>query len=331
MRSNPRRGPLQVFATLIATLIATHVGADELYTLKIENDSLFSSKDGQYTNGIELSRTFIPEADHWTRRLADELPGWSAQGLDASAYHLAHHIYTPNDIGQASVVGGDRPYAGLLLGSFSLFGDTDYPGWREASVLKMQVGFVGPATGAEPLQEATHKVTGSEDPEGWDNQLDNEPIVNVGGHKAWWLPASGAGLEFEYGPTASFALGNLYSYVGGGAALRFGEGLDKSFGIPSVAPAQGGRQGFLPSQGFGWYGFIGMEGRYMAHNLLLDGNTFEDSHSVDRREWGGDLQLGVVASWGRWQVAYANVWRSREFERQKEVNRFSSVTFSAWL
>lgn len=32
----------------------------------------------------------------------------------------------------------------------------------------------------------------------------------------------------------------------------------------------------------------------MAHNLLLDGNTFEDSHSVDRREWVSDFQLVIA-------------------------------------
>ena len=57
----------------------------------------------------------------------------------------------------------------------------------------------------------------------------------------------------------------------------------------------------------------------MAHNMLLDGNTFEDSHSVDRREWVGDAKLGVALTSSRWQLAFASVWRSREFRGRRSM------------
>ena len=41
----------------------------------------------------------------------------------------------------------------------------------------------------------------------------------------------------------------------------------------------------------------------MTHNMLLDGNTFEDSHSVVLREWVGDSKVGVALNWSRWQLA----------------------------
>lgn len=324
--------PLRVVVALLAGSFSTQASAsDALYSLKFENDMLTTHDDGHYTNGLELSRTALPEDDHWSRRLADSLPGWTAQGLDAYSYHVTHQIYTANDIHRSSLIENDRPYAGLLLGGVSLLDGEQHQGWREAAVLNLQAGIVGPAAGAEKLQETTHKILDSQQPQGWDHQLSNEPIANVGLHKAWWWQGNWGGLEVEYGPNVSFALGNLYTYGGGGAALRFGEGLDTSFGIPNVAPAQGERQNFLPHRGFGWYGFIGVEGRYMAHNLLLDGNTFEDSHSVDRREWVGDLQVGIVTSWDRWQLAFTSVWRTHEFEQQADSDAFGSVTLSTWL
>ena len=66
----------------------------------------------------------------------------------------------------------------------------------------------------------------------------------------------------------------------------------------------------------------------MAHNMLLDGNTSEDSHSLDRRPWVGDAKLGLALIWNRWQLAFANVWRSREFEGQREHDQFGSLTLS---
>ncbi|SHE53826.1 hypothetical protein SAMN02745148_00566 [Modicisalibacter ilicicola DSM 19980] len=317
---------------LLASLFCSPLGlAADLYYLKVENDLFSSSEDGHYTNGVEAARIVIPDESHWSRSLADGLPGWSARDLDAVGYHFIHQIYTPNNITRERLIEDDRPYAGVLLGGLSLYDDTRHEGWREATAVQLKFGLVGPAAGGEPIQKAVHEVVGSDNPKGWDNQLDNEPILNLGWDKSWWWFSRFGGLEWEYGPSASLQVGNLYDYLGAGGAVRFGSGLDKSFGIPAVAPAQGGRQGFTADAGFGWYGFIGTQGRYMAHNLLLDGNTFEDSHDVERREWVGDLTAGVVLSWDRFQVAFTNVWRTREFESQDEADQFGSVTLSTWL
>lgn len=315
----------------LALLAAPLAQADDLYSLKVTNDLFSSGDDGHYTSGVELTRITLPDAGHWSRRLADWLPGWQAGDVDAVGYHLAHQIYTPHDIQRSDLIEDDRPYAALLLGGVSLYDDVEHDGWRETSMLDLQLGWVGPAAGGEVLQKGVHKLIGSDKPRGWDHQLENEPLIGVAGNKAWWRQNRWAGLEWEYGPSASFQVGNLYDYLGGGGAVRFGRRLEKSFGIPSVAPAMGGRQGFEADDGFGWYGFLGVEGRYMAHNLLLDGNTFEDSHSVDRREWVGDLSAGVVVSWDRWQLALTNVWRTREFESQDYSDQFGSITLSTWL
>ncbi len=317
---------------LASMLCAPLAMSADLYSIKVENDALSSiEEDGHYTNGLELTRITLPGTAHWSRTLADWLPGWSASGLDAVGYHFIHQIYTPTDIGRERLIEDDRPYAGLLLGGLSLFDDEQHEDWRETTDLQLQIGWVGPAAGGKSIQKAVHKVTDSEEPEGWSHQLENEPIINLGVSKSWWWLSRFGGLEWEYGPSASMNVGNLYDYLGAGGALRFGRGLEKSFGIPAVAPAQGGRQGFIPDAGFGWYGFVGTEGRYMAHNLLLDGNTFESSHDVDRREWVGDLTAGVVLSWDRFQIALTNVWRTREFESQDEADQFGSVTLSTWL
>ncbi|SFI22806.1 lipid A-modifier LpxR family protein [Modicisalibacter xianhensis] len=97
-------------------LPAMATAEDSLYSLKLTNDTLSAGGDEHYTNGIEVTRVSIPDEHHWVRQLAAYLPGWSAQGLDAVGYHLAHQIYTPNDIQADALIEDDRPYAGLLLG-----------------------------------------------------------------------------------------------------------------------------------------------------------------------------------------------------------------------
>jgi len=307
------------------------VSQADLYSLKIENDVIATGSDGHYTNGFELMRSFKPDADHWSRRFADVLPGWSGDDVDNVAYRLGHQIYTPNDIERAELIEDDRPYAGLLFAGMSIFSDDQHDGWRGASGLHLDAGIVGPAAGGKKIQRRVHEITDSDEPRGWDNQLRNEPFVNLAYQHRWWLQQRFAGLEFEYGPSAGFSLGNLYTYGSAGLGLRIGQGLARSFSIPAVAPAQSGSMFFDQGGGFAWSLFANVEGRYMAHNMLLEGNTFKSSHSVDSREWVGDAKAGVALTWNSWQLAFASVWRTREFNGQDEHDQFGSLTVSTWF
>lgn len=318
---------------LLAVLIACVpvVSHADLYSLKVENDIIATGSDGHYTNGFELMRSFEPDDDHWSRRFAETVPGWAADEVDNIAYRLGHQIYTPKDIGRAGLIEADRPYAGLLFAGLSIHSATQHDGWRGTSGLHLDLGIVGPAAGAEKLQRRVHDVTDSDEPKGWDNQLRNEPFVNLAYQHRWWLQHRFGGLEFEYGPSAGFSLGNLYSYGSAGLGFRIGQGLARSFSIPAVAPAQSGSMFFDQGGGFAWNIFANVEGRYMAHNMLLEGNTFKSSHSVDSREWVGDAKAGVALTWNSWQLAFASVWRTREFHGQDEHDQFGSLTVSAWF
>lgn len=307
------------------------VSQADLYSLKIENDIIASGSDGHYSSGVELMRSFQPEADHWSRRVAGAMPGGFSMDLDSVAYRFGHQIYTPNKIEIHELIEDDRPYAGLLFVGVSMFGDIAHDGWREVNGLHMDVGLVGPGAGGKRIQRAVHSATGSDKPNGWDHQLSNEPFVNLGYQKRWWLQQRFAGLELEYGPSLGASLGNLYTYGSAGLGVRIGQGLARSFSLPAVAPAQGGSMYFDQKGGFAWSLFGNLEGRYMAHNMLLEGNTFTDSHSVDAREWVGDAKAGVALTWHSWQLAFASVWRTREFHGQNEHDQFGSLTLSAWF
>ena len=43
---------------------------------------------------------------------------------------------------------------------------------------------------------------------------------------------------------------------------------------------------------FDWFIFAGVQGRIIAHNMFLDGNTFADSLSVDRKLLGWETSTG---------------------------------------
>ena len=74
-----------------------------------------------------------------------------------------------------------------------------------------------------------------------------------------------------------------------------------------------------------------MEGRYVAHSIFLDGNTFRDSHSVDREPLVGDLQAGLVLTWKDVRLSFTNIFRTDEFEGQSSPTEFGSISLSLRL
>ena len=76
--------------------------------------------------------------------------------------------------------------------------------------------------------------------------------------------------------------------------------------------------------------FAGLDGRAIARNLFLDGNSFVASRQ--RREelpLVGDLEFGWVdQSIDGCSVAFTHVFRTKEYHTQPGVDQFGSVTVS---
>jgi len=84
-----------------------------------------------------------------------------------------------------------------------------------------------------------------------------------------------------------------------------------------------------PSQNWSVFAFAAVDGRAVARDIFLDGNTWRDSPSVDKESFVGDFSYGIGLIAGRWQLTFTEVQRSREFKTQVENhNDFGSVTLS---
>lgn len=313
-------------------LLSTSAMADGVLSLKLAND-FFSpgENDGHYTNGLEGSWAFIPNSDHWTRSLGSWIPGWTSSNIDGAAYRFGQQMYTPENIKQETLVTDDRPYAGYLYAGVSLFRNSLTPDWRISDALSIDVGLVGPGSGARLVQENFHHLVDSKKPEGWHHQLHNEPTLTLAWQRSWWYRDSLGGLAMEYGPNAGFALGNLHDYASAGLGIRIGRQLDNQYSMPSTSPYSTGNMLFSKDHAFNWYFFGYTQGRFVARNMLLDGNTFENSHRVDKRQWVSDLELGTAIAWDRYNLSLTTLTRSREFEQQDNNDVFGVLTLSTWL
>jgi hypothetical protein len=165
---------------------------------------------------------------------------------------------------------------------------------------------------------------------GWDYQLRDEPGVNLVANRQWRLngEADSGGRRFGLVPSLAASLGNVHTYAAGGMLLRYGTELEADFGPPRVRPVSTGSVFFQPSGRFGWYVFGGVEGRAVARDISLDGNTWRDSRSVDREVLVGDASAGVAVIFETMRLTATYTIRSKEFETQREAAQFGSVSIA---
>lgn len=291
-----------------------------------END-IFDSTDQHYTNGVGL--VWVPEQKEqpaWVHTLIDLVPWMPKQGRMGHGYMLGQNMYTPDDIKLTDPPLNERPYAGWLYGTVGVGVETG----KELDVLTFTLGLVGPASMAEETQKFIHELVGSDEPMGWGTQLGNELGVVATYQHSWREAATTTLIGFEADLTPHFggALGNVYTYANGGVTARWGRHLPNDYGPPRIQPSAPGSGVFTPSDCFGWYLFAGVDGRAVARNIFLDGNTFKDSRSVDKETLVGDVQVGAVLSWKTMRLAYTHVMRSREYSEQPKNDRFGAITWS---
>lgn len=301
-------------------------------TVQVENDLFGGGTDRHYTNGLRVSWVSAENAvPGFVRDIGRLFPLFRDDGTVRWSVSGGQNMYTPSDIRDSALLRDDRPYAGWLYGSLGLSSETD----DGIDNLDLTLGVVGPASFADETQKFWHDFIGATEPEGWDNQLHNEPGFMMSYERQWWrvlggrAEDTGIGLDVDLSPHAGATVGTVMTYLNGGATVRIGQGLDAERAVPPrIRPSLPG-SGYLSPSGFSWYVFAGAEGRVVGRNIFLDGNTFGTSHKVDRTILVGDLQGGLSVHFGNWRMTYTQVYRTREFDTQDRPTVFGSLAVTA--
>lgn len=296
------------------------------FSILFEND-IFYNSDHDYTNGVELAYTTAPQdTPDWAIRTARLLPFFNQEGDVRTRYALGQAIFTPHNLRLPDPPPTDRPYAGFLYGAFGLVDDDG----RNLDQLQIQLGVIGPASLAEDTQKWIHGIIHGRDPQGWSTQLRDEPGLVIQYERSMKLipPQSVLGLVFDAEPHYGIAIGNVYDYVNAGGMARIGFNLPKDYGPLRIDPSLPGSGYFEPTGDVGAYVFAGVDGRAIARNLFLDGNSFQDSRSVDKMNLVGDISLGAAVVFDAFQLSFTHVIRSREYKTQKRQDRFGAVDLS---
>ena len=343
------RNSLQVPATITAAtamLITGSIQAQPCHRysappITTPNDSSASAAmcTRDYTNGVSLtafSRNIPAGADPACLPLPLPLPlplrlhaalirgldpaFWrsDAASLQNAVVKLGQSMYTPADPARIDLIVGDRPYAGLLYAGLS-WNDRRLDVQRRVEMLdtrEVTLGVIGLLSLARQMQDLVHHVKGVDRFQGWDNQLHNEPALQLAREQKW-RDYRGAGSQIE-GFTLDairslgLRVGNIETSASVGVEARMGWNMPNDFGSYPIRPGAENRPpttlvggGNVPRGRTGAHLFAMLEGRLVAWDFTLDGNLFRNSHSVTRRPWLRSSRPGS-ASTGRLQATVSS-------------------------
>lgn len=326
--------PRLVAGLLAAAVTAAPAWAEErvagdhygTFTITYEND-LFAGTDRYYTSGFQVAwRSPSYNPPNWLAWATRGGVLFPENGTPRWGLAFGQNIFTPDDTTRTNPDPLDRPYAGWLYGAINL---TSY-NRTEYGSLELQIGVVGPSALGEQTQNNVHDFLNIDRAYGWDHQIKDEPGMNLVLTRQWRLNTDPVWNDVSVGivPTVVASVGNVQTYASAGMIVRMGNDLEADFGPPRMRPSLSGSAFYQPSGRWGWYVFAGLEGRVVAHDIFLDGNTWRDSRSVDKETFVGDALGGVaiIMPFARLTITYTA--RTREFEGQRESAQFGSASLS---
>ena len=315
-----------VLAALALAGVVAEARAQPAVVLVEENDALVSQRDYGYTQGFRASLVFN---DFFNKSFVDapfDLVGGLVITLGAPPgpvrrqfeWIVGQSIFTPQKLKLIPPNPLDRPYAGWLYTGGSLAQET---AGVQLDTFEFLGGVVGPSSGGKAVQCGFHSTLGQSCPIGWSYQLKDEPAFLASWERKWKFGVGfGDGFGVDVIPALGVTAGNVYTYGSAGALFRFGRSLSSTWGPTRVRPAPSGSSFFSPDpQGpaWGFDFFAGVEGRAVAYNVFLDGNTFVSSPSVKHQVFVADLVAGaeIFTQYGS-RLAFTLTKRTQEFPNQ---------------
>lgn len=276
--------------------------------LTIGNDLLgLQHQDENLTSNLKIT-VAMEEAPQLLKDLLKPGP----DGKNTYSITAAQYIYTPNDLDDPNLIVNDRPYAGYL---FIRLQSSN----RKENILVItgvDLGIVGPASGGEALQQWFHKKVGSRPAQGWDHQLNDELGVNVFQMRAMNRMLRGKSFDQEFIGNAGASLGNINTSVQTGVMYRIGRNMPDDMGAMFYSPGEMSDH-LRKSNKISFYVFASAQVQLVARDIFLDGNTFSDSHSVEKNNFVNGLKAGFVVGYKGFNFGYVNSNISERFKGQQ--------------
>ena len=306
----------------------------------IEENPTFAlfGRDRHYTNGFKLAITSGQLADEsiWNApiRLLREIYVFAPPTADTDDRlewtPAAQDIFTAQDHTHKFADSNDRPFAGWLYAGFNWIQNVDD---QQLTSFEVQAGIVGPWAIARQVENTYHEIVNIGKVHAWRFQLGNEFGAVGFWDRRWRFNHDlGNGYSWEVIPGVELAAGNIFTYAGVNALVRWGRGLKADWGPDMIRPGYAGTSYFSAKRGgvpLGFSVYLGTQGRLVAQNIFLDGNTFQHSRSVDKEIAVADALAGVEIFYKDYlRGGFTFMLRSNEFTKQRGPDTFGAFYLS---
>lgn len=269
--------------------------------LTMENDTFLTHQDNDYTHGTKI------------------------EAVDDKGMHymVSQTMYAPDNLRLKEHIPDDRPYAGMLIGGvgYEFFQDVQSP-WTHYG--EIDFGMIGPAAGCKETQIAIHKLLNCRKPQGWDNQLHNEFVVNG----QWWTKYNWYLAKWiAIVPKGGCGIGTIQDFGEVGADLKIGYNMKPTANNEIMFSAPSRRK-------FGWlqklsaYAYCGASERYYLYNHILEGTMFghrDDSLKADIERFVTEMRCGVVVRYENFFATYYAIFRTHEYKHQNHSPDFGGI------
>ena len=340
-------GQIIIYMLIILSASCAHAQDSPIHdasgiTLSIEND-ITDRMDQWYSSGVRLTwiSPDLSTSDNegtmaqWVKSCIQYLPFMNDPGLlHDYSISLGQIMYTPKDKVDTEPQKDDRPFAGISYLALGLHGRNGV----KMDTFELDIGIVGPHSYAGQAQKLAHKIFRYYEPRGWVNQLHDEPIVNIYLDRRWRITSGDLTdrLVYDIIPRTGLALGNGFTAVNLGSEVRVGRHIPNDYGTYLIGPgverkapvSRDGSDNRSRDKDLGAYLFAGFDNYAVLRNISLDGNTFRYSQSVEKEPLVANLFAGFGLTCGKWKLTFAQVYRTKEFEKQDKGQIFGSLTTS---
>lgn len=308
---------LLLFTTL--TLLKITVShAQTSISLNIDNDWV-TGTDEDYTSGFTLR---FAQSIATNSSYASLLPHRLWRPLsDASAYweiEAGQKIWTPTILLAPTTLPGERPYAGVLYLQTSLSETNDEVSHRYSFLF----GTTGERSFAENTQKYFHKLFGSVKLKGWDTQVDDKWLFNLGyqgNYNLYRTAEIETETQHELSNISRVLIGNYRSELATALMWRWGTNLNHSFGSTTISNETPFNAGAIRGDSPGLFVFSGIEARLRFYDITIDGNRPAGLPSVSVEPLQATAVIGIASYFRSWGGSFSLALKTNDFKESENA------------
>jgi len=288
-----------------------NVNSDRYIRFHYDND-YFTKTDYYYSQGITLEYV----APALRRKPLNVLLLRLPEATDKK-YGLAFNIYgyTPTRTNSDAILYGDRPYASAMsLSSFLAGTDRVH---RQRLSATLHLGVIGPLALGKPIHTEIHRALDNRLPKGWQNQVQNDVLLN---YQLLYEKQVAAGGIFLLSGSSGLTAGTVSNKLNAGFNFMFGH-FDNPY------------QPALRSPRWQYYLYGKPVVNLVGYDAMMQGGIFNRQNpytipagDITRLTFQADA--GVVVGYKRFRLSYSQAFLTKEF-RTGHYHRWGGISITA--